>query len=101
MPEVQVKENQFETALRRFKRACEKAGIMTKLRSMEHHEKRTTRRRREKLSRVKRLHKKSKKEMEVLSRNRARRYNFSKSDFKPKAVETKPAEPKSSEKVEE
>ena len=86
MPEVQVKENQFETALRRFKRACEKAGIMTKLRSMEHHEKRTTKRRREKLSRVKRLHKKSKKEMETLSRNRAKRFNFKKADFQQSAA---------------
>lgn len=88
MPEVQVKENQFETALRRFKRACEKAGIMTKLRSMEHHEKRTTQRRREKLSRVKRLHKKSKKEMEALSRGRAKRFNFKKSDFQPKSAQS-------------
>ena len=91
MPEVQVKENQFESALRRFKRGCEKAGIFTKLRSIECHEKRTTMRRREKLSRVKRLHKKSKKEIEVLSRNRAKRFNFSKSDFLPKSTEATPA----------
>jgi len=95
MPEIQVRENQFEVALRRFKRACEKAGIMTKLRSMEFHEKRTSKRRREKLSRVKRLHKKSKKEMEFLSRNRAKKFNFSKSDFLPKTETSQPkAEPK-------
>ena len=40
MPSVQLKENEyFDSALRRFKRACEKAGILTELRKREFYEK--------------------------------------------------------------
>ena len=36
MPNVRVKENEpFETALRRFKRGCEKAGILAEVRRRE------------------------------------------------------------------
>jgi hypothetical protein len=36
MPSVRLKENEyFDAALRRFKRACEKAGILTELRRRE------------------------------------------------------------------
>ena len=36
MPSVRVKENEyFDAALRRFKRACEKAGVLTELRRRE------------------------------------------------------------------
>ncbi|HEV2333678.1 MAG TPA: 30S ribosomal protein S21, partial [Gammaproteobacteria bacterium] len=42
MPSVRVKENEhFDAALRRFKRACEKAGVMTELRRREFYEKPT------------------------------------------------------------
>ena len=42
MPSVRVKENEyFDAAMRRFKRACEKAGILTELRRREHYEKPT------------------------------------------------------------
>ena len=40
MPYVKVKENEpFDVALRRFKRSCEKAGILTELRRREYYDK--------------------------------------------------------------
>ena len=40
MPVVKVKENEsFEQALRRFKKTCEKAGILTELRRREYYDK--------------------------------------------------------------
>ena len=42
MPSVQVRDNEpFEIALRRFKRGCEKAGILTETRRREFYEKPT------------------------------------------------------------
>lgn len=55
MPTVRVKEGEnAEYALRRFKRACEKAGILTELRRREAYEKPTTERKRKKAAAVKR-----------------------------------------------
>ena len=55
MPSVRVKENEyFDAALRRFKRACEKAGILTELRRREFYEKPTQERKRKKAAAVKR-----------------------------------------------
>ena len=55
MPFVQVKENEpFEVALRRFKRSCEKAGVLSKLRRREYYEKPTTIRKRKAAAAVKR-----------------------------------------------
>ena len=49
MPSVRVRENEyFDAALRRFKRACEKAGILTELRRREFYEKPTQERKRKK-----------------------------------------------------
>ena len=40
MPSVVVKEDEsFESALRRFKKQCEKAGVLYELRKREHYEK--------------------------------------------------------------
>ena len=40
MPDVRVGENEpFEIAMRRFKRACEKAGVITESRRREFYEK--------------------------------------------------------------
>jgi len=40
MPVVKIKENEsFEQALRRFKKSCEKAGILTELRRREYYDK--------------------------------------------------------------
>ena len=55
MPSVKVRENEnFDAALRRFKRACEKAGILSELRSREFYEKPTQERKRKKAAAVKR-----------------------------------------------
>ena len=67
MPSVRVKENEyFDAALRRFKRACEKAGILTELRRREFYEKPTKERKRKKAAAVKRHLKK-------ISRDEAKR----------------------------
>lgn len=55
MPSVRIRENEhFDAALRRFKRACEKAGILTELRKREYYEKPTQERKRKKAAAVKR-----------------------------------------------
>ena len=55
MPSVRVKENEhFDAALRRFKRACEKAGVMTELRRREFYEKPTQERKRKQAAAVRR-----------------------------------------------
>jgi small subunit ribosomal protein S21 len=59
MPIVRLRENENpEVALRRFKRACEKAGILTELRRREFYEKPTAERKRKKAAAVKRFMKK-------------------------------------------
>lgn len=60
MPAVKLKENEpFDIALRRFKRACEKAGILSEVRRREHYEKPTSVRKRKKAAAVKRSLKKA------------------------------------------
>lgn len=55
MPLVRVRENEpFEVALRRFKRTCEKAGILTETRRREFYEKPTSVRKRKAAAAVKR-----------------------------------------------
>ena len=47
MPGIRVKENEsFESALRRFKKKCEKAGVLADLRRHQHFEKPSERRKR-------------------------------------------------------
>ena len=47
MPEVRVRDDEsFESALRRFKRACEKAGILTEIRKHQQFEKPSERKKR-------------------------------------------------------
>jgi small subunit ribosomal protein S21 len=59
MPSVKLKENEpFDIALRRFKRSCEKAGILAEVRRREHYEKPTTVRKRAAAAAVKRHAKK-------------------------------------------
>ncbi len=58
MPSVKVKENEpFDYALRRFKRACEKASIVMEVRRREFFEKPTWERKRKAAAAVKRNHK--------------------------------------------
>ena len=55
MPQVKVRENEpFEVALRRFKRSCEKAGILSEVRRREYYEKPTQERKRKQAAAVKR-----------------------------------------------
>lgn len=55
MPTIRVKEGENpEYALRRFKRSCEKAGILTELRRREFYEKPTAERKRKQAAAVKR-----------------------------------------------
>ena len=59
MPSVRIKENEpFEVAMRRFKRSCEKAGVLAEVRRREFYEKPTAERKRKKAAAVKRHHKK-------------------------------------------
>jgi small subunit ribosomal protein S21 len=66
MPAVRVRENEpFDVALRRFKRACEKAGVLSEVRRREFYEKPTSIRKRKMAAAVKRHQKK-------VSRDRSR-----------------------------
>ena len=55
MPSVKVRENEpFDIAMRRFKRACEKAGVLAETRRREYYEKPTQERKRKAAAAVKR-----------------------------------------------
>jgi small subunit ribosomal protein S21 len=59
MPQVKVRDNEpFEIALRRFKRSCEKAGVLADVRKREFYEKPTQVRKRKAAAAVKRHAKK-------------------------------------------
>ncbi len=71
MPSVRIRENEyFDVALRRFKRACEKAGVLAELRRREFYEKPTQERKRKKAAAVKRTQKRG---MPRTTENRAPR----------------------------
>ena len=58
MPQVKVKDNEpFDIALRRFKRSCEKAGVLAEVRRREFYEKPTQVRKRKAAAAVKRSQK--------------------------------------------
>lgn len=51
MPEVKIKEGEsFENALKRFKKQCEKAGILSEIKKREHYEKPSVRRKKKALA---------------------------------------------------
>jgi small subunit ribosomal protein S21 len=59
MPNVRIRDNEpFEVALRRFKRTCEKAGVLTDVRKKEAFEKPSMERKRKRAAAVKRQAKK-------------------------------------------
>lgn len=67
MPSVKIKENEpFDIALRRFKRSCEKAGVLSEVRRREFYEKPTQERKRKQAAAVKR-------HLKRLARDNARR----------------------------
>jgi len=56
MPVVHVREEEsFENALRRFKRKCEKEGILTELKKRQHYEKPSVKRKRKALQARKKM----------------------------------------------
>ena len=56
MAGVRVKDNEpIESAIRRFKKQCEKAGILAELRKREHYEKPSVRRKKKAMAARKRL----------------------------------------------
>ncbi|MGR6035424.1 MAG: 30S ribosomal protein S21 [Candidatus Nitrosoglobus sp.] len=66
MPSVRIKENEpFDVAIRRFKRTCEKAGVLSEVRRREYYEKPTAVRKRKAAAAVKRS-------MKKVARERAR-----------------------------
>ncbi len=71
MPTVKVKDNEpFDVALRRFKRACEKAGILSEMRRREFYEKPTQVRKRKAAAAIKRYLKKLQRENPLLSKDK-------------------------------
>ena len=69
MPSVKLKENEpFDIALRRFKRSCEKAGVLAEVRRREFSEKPTTVRKRKAAAAVKRHSKKMQRETRKFQR---------------------------------
>ena len=69
MPSVKLKENEpFDVALRRFKRSCEKAGVLSEVRRREQFEKPTAERKRKKAAAVKRHQKKVMREQRKMTR---------------------------------
>ncbi|HUT55665.1 MAG TPA: 30S ribosomal protein S21 [bacterium] len=62
MPGITVKDNEsFESALRRFKKQCEKSGILSDIRKREYYEKPSIKRKKKALAARKRLMKKLRK----------------------------------------
>lgn len=69
MPSVSAKQNEHSDSLiRRFKRACEKAGILTEFKKRSHYIKPTKQRAQKKAAAIKRHIKKRIKEMPIPSR---------------------------------
>ena len=69
MPVVKIKDSEpFDIALRRFKRSCEKAGILAEVRRREFYEKPTSVRKRKAAAAVKRHMKKVSRESRRLKR---------------------------------
>ena len=60
MAVIRVRDGEsFESAVRRFKRSCEKAGILSELRKREHYEKPSIRKKRKQMAARKRALKKA------------------------------------------
>ena len=65
MPGVRVKPNEsFDSALKRFKKQCEKAGILSEVRKREHYEKPSVKKKRKALAARKRALKKLRRMMQ-------------------------------------
>lgn len=65
MPKVIVREGEsFESALRRFKKQCEKTGILSEIKKREHYEKPSVKKKKKILAAKKRALKKMKRSMD-------------------------------------
>jgi small subunit ribosomal protein S21 len=65
MPKVIVRDGEsFESALRRFKKQCEKTGILSEIKKREHYEKPSVKRKKKILAAKKRALKKLKRSMD-------------------------------------
>lgn len=61
MPLVKVRENEsFENALRKFKKACEREGILSEVRKREHYDKPSVRKKKKTIAARKKIVKKFK-----------------------------------------
>lgn len=59
---IRVRDNEaFEQAFRRFKKACEKSGVLSEVKKREHFEKPSVRRKKKSLAARKRANKKTRK----------------------------------------
>ncbi len=59
MPYVRVRENQsFENALKKFKKQCEKEGILSEVKKREHYEKPSAKRKKKAIAARKKMQKK-------------------------------------------
>lgn len=68
MPGITVKDNEsFESALRRFKKQCEKSGILSDIRKREYYEKPSVKRKKKALAARKRLMKKLRKQQRYIN----------------------------------
>ena len=66
MPIVHVREEEsFENALRRFKRKCEKAGVLTELKKRQHFEKPSVKRKRKAMQAKKKMLRKLQEERRI------------------------------------
>ncbi len=65
MPGIRIRENEsFENALKRFKKQCEKTGILSEVRKREHYEKPSIKRKKKALAAKKRVMKRMRKLVE-------------------------------------
>ena len=63
MPGIKVKEGEpFESALRRFKKQCEKAGMLSEVRKREHYEKPSVKKKKKALAAKKRALKRNRRD---------------------------------------
>ncbi len=63
MPGIRIKEGEtFEAAMRRFKKQCEKSGILSELRKREHYEKPSVKKKKKAIAARKRSLKKMRKD---------------------------------------
>lgn len=73
MPGIIVKDGEsFESALRRFKKQCEKAGVLSEIRKREHYEKPSIKRKKKALAARKRLMKKMRKQQRFMNNSHGR-----------------------------